>query len=68
MANNQVMMSASTGQGIGDLYEAIEKKINNTVFKVLSVEDSVKSKISYGGTSPKEVLKQIKNAKRRFLK
>jgi len=51
-----------------DSFKSIEKKINNNVFKVLSVENSVKSKISYGGTSPKEVLKQIKNAKRRFLK
>ena len=51
-----------------DSFKSIEKNINNNVFKVLSVENSVKSKISYGGTSPKEVLKQIKNAKRRFLK
>ena len=51
-----------------DSFKSIEKKINNNIFKVLSVENSVKSKISYGGTSPKEVLKQIKNAKRRFLK
>ena len=29
IANNQVMISASTGQGISDLYEAIEEKINN---------------------------------------
>ena len=37
MANNQVMMSASTGQGIGDLYEAIEKKINNN-YEILRIK------------------------------
>ena len=29
IANNQVMVSAATGQGMSDLYTAIEKKVNN---------------------------------------
>ena len=34
-------MSATTGQGIGDLYEAIEKKINNN-YEILRI------KLEYG--------------------
>ena len=50
-----------------DLYKKIDKRINKNVYNVLSIENSVKNKFSYGGTAPKEVLKQIKNAKKRFL-
>ena len=50
-----------------DLYQKIDKRINKNVYSVLSIENSVKNKLSYGGTAPKEVLKQIKNAKKRFL-
>ena len=50
-----------------ELYKKIDKRINKNVYNVLSIENSVKNKISYGGTAPKEVLKQIKNAKKRFL-
>ncbi len=39
-----------------------------TVLDVLKIANSVSSKISYGGTAPKNVLKAIKNAKKRFLK
>src|SRR5450631_2351587 len=40
--------------------QAIEPKITAEVFGVLSVEASVKSRISYGGTAPKNVLAQAK--------
>ena len=39
--------------------QSINSEINEDVFKVLSVENSVKSRSSYGGTSPKEVQFQI---------
>ena len=39
--------------------QSINSDINEDVFKVLSVENSVKSRSSYGGTSPKEVQFQI---------
>ena len=38
--------------------QSIEKRITNDVFAVLSAEDSVKSRASYGGTAPKNVRRQ----------
>jgi argininosuccinate lyase len=43
--------------------QKIEPKITTKVFEVLSVENSVKSKNSFGGTSQKAVKEAIKNAK-----
>ena len=40
--------------------QAIEPKINEGVFSVLSVTNSVKSRVSYGGTAPKNVRLQAK--------
>lgn len=40
--------------------QAVEPKITNEVMKVLSVESSVKSRVSYGGTAPKNVTAQAK--------
>jgi argininosuccinate lyase len=40
--------------------QAIEPKITADVFAVLSVEASVQSRNSYGGTAPKNVLAQAK--------
>ena len=40
--------------------QAIEKRITNEVFAVLSVERSVKSRVSYGGTAPGNVRRQAK--------
>jgi argininosuccinate lyase len=40
--------------------QAVEPKINESVFSVLSVPNSVKSRVSYGGTAPKNVRLQAK--------
>jgi argininosuccinate lyase len=40
--------------------QAVEPKITGEVMKVLSVESSVKSRVSYGGTAPKNVASQAK--------
>ena len=40
--------------------QAIEPKITARRWRVLSVEASVKSRTSYGGTAPKNVLAQAK--------
>ncbi|QUS38159.1 argininosuccinate lyase [Tardiphaga alba] len=40
--------------------QAVEPKITGEVMKVLSVESSVKSRVSYGGTAPKNVTAQAK--------
>jgi argininosuccinate lyase len=48
--------------------QAIEPKITAEVMGVLSVEASVKSRTSYGGTAPKNVLAQAKAWLRRLEK
>jgi argininosuccinate lyase len=40
--------------------QAVEPKITAAVMAVLSVESSVKSRVSYGGTAPKNVRAQAK--------
>jgi argininosuccinate lyase len=41
-----------------DKMQAIEPRITNDVFAVLSVDNSVKSRVSYGGTAPKNVRRE----------
>ena len=43
--------------------QQLEPKITAKVFDVLSVENAVKSRTSYGGTAPENVLAQVKKAK-----
>jgi argininosuccinate lyase len=38
--------------------QAVEKRITKDVFAVLSVDNSVKSRVSYGGTAPKNVRRE----------
>jgi argininosuccinate lyase len=38
--------------------QAIERRITNDVFRVLSVESSVKSRVSHGGTAPNNVRRE----------
>ncbi len=44
--------------------QSIEKKISQKVFSVLSVENSVKTRTSYGGTAPDNVKKAVTEAKK----
>ena len=44
----------------------VEPKINKNVFKILSPEKSVESKISYGGTAMREIKRQIRFWKRKL--
>ena len=48
--------------------QSVVPNVDLTVLEVLKIKNSVSSRTSYGGTAPKNVLKAIKNAKRRFLK
>jgi argininosuccinate lyase len=41
-----------------DKMQAIEPRITKDVFAVLSVDNSVKSRVSYGGTAPKNVRRE----------
>jgi argininosuccinate lyase len=48
--------------------QAIEPRISNDVFSVLSVDRSVKSRTSYGGTAPKNVRAQARKWLRKLEK
>jgi argininosuccinate lyase len=52
---------------LADLQE-IHPGITGDVFSVLSVQNSVKSRTSYGGTAPSEVRKQVRAWKKRLAK
>ena len=53
---------------LGQLGQSIDGRINKQVYNYLNIKSSIKLKRSFGGTSPSEVKKQIKLAKKRFLK
>ena len=46
--------------------QKIEAGITAKIFSVLSVENSVKSRTSLGGTAPSNVKKAISEAKKRY--
>lgn len=46
--------------------QSVEKNITEDVFSVLTVESSVASRTSFGGTAPEQVLAQVKAAKERI--
>ena len=50
-----------------ETFQKIEPRINKDIIEAISIKRSVYSKTSYGGTAPKEVRKQIKKAKKRYL-
>lgn len=60
------LVGIASGKGVGleklSLAEmqAVEPKITEAVFAVLGVEQSVKSRVSYGGTAPANVKRQAK--------
>ena len=47
--------------------QSVVPNADSKILEVLKIEYSVLSRTSYGGTAPKNVLKAIKNAKKRFL-
>jgi argininosuccinate lyase len=57
-----VAKAAAEGVALHELtlgkMQAIEPRITKAVFAVLSVDNSVKSRVSYGGTSPKNVRRE----------
>src|SRR5690606_26212405 len=48
--------------------QTVEKRITKDVFAVLGVDNSVKSRVSYGGTAPANVKKQIARWRRQLAK
>ena len=67
-----VARAAETGTALHrmplEAMRAIEPRINDDVFSVLSVDRSVKSRTSYGGTAPKNVRSQAKKWLRKLAK
>jgi len=63
VTGNAVALAEKKGCDLADLsleeLQAIHPGITNSVFDVLSVEASVASRTSFGGTAPSEVRKQI---------
>ena len=66
-----VAMAEDKGCGLEDLepgdLAAIDVRITEDVFNVLGVNNSVRSRKSYGGTAPENVRTQIAAARERFL-
>ncbi|MCZ8309711.1 MAG: argininosuccinate lyase [Magnetospirillum sp.] len=66
-----VRRAEEKGCDIADLsladMQAIEPRIDKSVFKVLGVENSVASRTSFGGTAPVNVKRAVAAARRRFL-
>ncbi|MGQ0673321.1 MAG: argininosuccinate lyase [Hyphomicrobium sp.] len=51
-----------------DVMQAVESRISNDVYSVLSVENSVRSRKSFGGTAPQNVLKSARTWIKRLEK
>jgi hypothetical protein len=70
-ATGRIVRAEEKGCDIADLsladMQAIEPRIDKSVFKVLGVENSVASRTSFGGTAPANVKKAVVAARRRFL-
>ena len=66
-----VKMAEDKGQDIADLslaeMQSVEARITADIFAVLTIDSSVASRTSYGGTAPENVRAQVAAARRRFL-
>ena len=47
-------------------FKKIDPNIDNSIYKILSIENSVDIRTSYGGTSPSEVKKRVKEWKKKL--
>jgi argininosuccinate lyase len=63
-----VKLAEERGCGLAEVelgaLKAIDDRIDERVYEVLTVDASVKSRTSYGGTAPERVREQIKRAKK----
>ena len=50
-----------------DEMQSAETRITNAVFDILDVASSVRSRTSFGGTAPDNVMRAVKEARERFL-
>ena len=51
-----------------DVMRGVDKRITPAVYKVLGIDNSVRSRTSFGGTSPVNVRRAAREARRRFLR
>ena len=65
-----VLKAEKLGCDLKDLelseYKKIDSKIDKNIYKILSIENSVNIRNSYGGTAPSEVKKRIKEWKKKL--
>ncbi|MGI9493280.1 MAG: argininosuccinate lyase, partial [Geminicoccaceae bacterium] len=50
-----------------DQLQSIDKRITEEIFQFLTVEQSVTSRTSFGGTAPDNVLDAVRHARVRYL-
>jgi len=66
-----VRLAEQKSRALGDLslaeLQSVEPRITKAVYNVLTVECSVASRTSFGGTAPSQVRRQVKAARKRFL-
>jgi argininosuccinate lyase len=66
-----VKLAEEKGVGLAELeleaLREVDARIHASVFDVLSVDASVRSRTSYGGTAPERVREQVAQAKRELL-
>ncbi len=66
-----VKLAETNGCGLEDLslaeMQGVDQDITDDVFAVLGVDNSVASRVSYGGTAPEGVRARIRDAKARWL-
>ncbi|MBP7065933.1 argininosuccinate lyase [Ferrovibrio sp.] len=72
VAGSLVKLAESQGKPLEALslaeMQSVEKRISQDVFAVLGVQNSVKSRVSYGGTAPQNVRRQIARWQKRLAK
>ncbi len=66
-----VKLAAASRVGLEDVplkdMQKLDKRIHQGIYDVLSVEQSVRSRESFGGTAPKRVREAIKAARKKYL-
>ncbi len=71
ITGSAVRLAESRGCSLADLtlqdWQQIHPDMHDGIFSVLTVEQSVASRQSYGGTAPEQVKRQIDAARERFL-
>ena len=50
-----------------EVFKQIEPEIHNQILEILTIDNSVKSKKSYGGTSPTQVKERIIEWQKRMM-